>query len=393
MGLSVFSIPSYRRDFCHGFFALPRSRRSRPSDPFSPLNDSCATPPRRGRLFLTGSAICGRIFPPGSGSFLCRAADAIHIILGESNVQLAIITAQQVLILFLLILAGFACGKTGALQPEGKKVLSDLLLYLVVPAMIVDSYLVEFDPATFRNLLSAFGLSALLLFLGLAVTYLVTWRLGGPDRAILRFACGFSNAGYMGMPLIRALFGSEGLLYASAFLTVFNILIWTVGYVMVSGQVQPKAILRSIVTCPAVLAVAAGLGLYLARVPVPQLLSQPIGLMGDMNTPISMVITGLTIAGSDLNRLMKNRRLLLVLAVRMVLVPLVGFGLFALLGLHGMVANVVLILEACPSAAITTVFAVRFGHNEDLAAGSVVFTTLLSILTLPLYALLLAAML
>lgn len=132
------------------------------------------------------------------------------------------------------------CCKAGVFKPKEKSVLANLLLYLVVPAMVLDSYMVEYDPATFHNLMLAFGLGALVLLVGLGVAFLASFKVQKDARAILWFACAFSNAGYMGFPLIKALFGSEGLLYASGFVTIFNILIWTIGYVVVSGQVDPK---------------------------------------------------------------------------------------------------------------------------------------------------------
>lgn len=301
--------------------------------------------------------------------------------------DLAIIAAKQVLQLLLMILAGAVCCKAGVFKPQDKSILSNILLYLVVPAMVIDSYLVDFDPETFRNLLSAFGLSILALAIGLAVAVLATCRVAKENRAILRFACGFSNAAYMGFPLIKALFGSEGLLYASAFVTVFNIALWTIGYGIVSGSASAKEIVRSIVTCPCILAVALGLVLYLGRVPVPEVIAGPIGTIGSMNTPLSMIITGATIASSDLKRLLKNKNLFLTLGLRLLAVPAVELAVFALLGVSGMVPMVVLILEACPCVTITTVFAIRFHHDEELAAGAVVFSTLCSIVTLPLYAL------
>lgn len=181
--------------------------------------------------------------------------------------ELAVITAKQVAELLLMILAGAVCCKAGVFKPKEKSVLANLLLYLVVPAMVLDSYMVEYDPTTFHNLMLAFSLGALVLLVGLAAAFAATIKVQKDVRAILWFACAFSNAGYMGFPLIKALFGSEGLLYASGFVTVFNILIWTIGYVVVSGQVNPKQTVRAVATCPCIIAVVVGLFLYLARIP------------------------------------------------------------------------------------------------------------------------------
>lgn len=300
--------------------------------------------------------------------------------------ELAAITAQQIVILFILILIGFAGVKAGVIKMEGKKAFSDLLIYIIVPAMIIDSYMSEFNPEILSNLIKAFGLSALLLLIGLAVTMLLTIKMKDKDSAITRFACIFSNAAYMGFPLIKALFGTEGLLYASAFVTMFNLLLWTVGYAIVSGQVKPKEVLRNIFATPALISVVIGLVLYLCRIPVPELIKQPISFVGSMNTPLSMIITGMIIAGSKVRSLFANKKLIFVIGVRMFVIPVICFGLFAFLGIGGMVAQVVLLLEACPTAAMTSVMAVQFNHDENLAAGAVVVTTFLSILVLPVCA-------
>jgi predicted permease len=253
--------------------------------------------------------------------------------------------------------------------------------------------LTEFDPKVLQNLLQSFALSTVLLLLGLVITFLLTLRIGKEKNTpILRFACIFSNAAYMGFPLIQALFGAEGLLYASAYVTLFNILLWTVGYAMVSGKVRPGEVLHSILTTPVLWSVLLGLTLYLCRVNVPELIRQPLQLVGNMNTPLSMIITGMLIAGSKPEKLLGNREIYRIILIRMLFIPLVSFLLFRLLSVQGMVAEVVLLLEACPCAAITSVFAVQFGYNEDLAAGSVVITTFISIVVLPLCAMALTMM-
>lgn len=303
--------------------------------------------------------------------------------------ELALITAQQVIILFLLIGCGFAAVKTGVLKQEGKQTLSNLLLYLVVPAMIVHSYMMEFSEEILHNLLAAFGMSVLAILIGTAITLLLTARRKDRRAPIFRFACVFSNAAYMGFPLISALFGAEGLLYASAYVTVFNILLWTMGYGMVSGSSNPKEVARSLLHTPVLYAMVVGLAVYLLQIPIPNLIAQPIDLLSGMNTPLSMLITGMLIAAGDLKSIVYDRHIWKLAALRMVLIPAVCVAVFALLGFHGMSAQVVLLLECCPAAAITSVFAVQFGHEERFAAGSVVLTTLLSIVTLPLCALIL----
>ena len=303
--------------------------------------------------------------------------------------ELALITAQQVIVLFLLIGCGFVAVKTGVLKQEGKQTLSNLLLYLVVPAMIVHSYMMEFSEEILHNLLAAFGMSILAILIGTAITLLLTARRKDRRMPIFRFACVFSNAAYMGFPLISALFGSEGLLYASAYVTVFNILLWTMGYGMVSGSSNPKEVARSLLHTPVLYAMVVGLAIYLLQIPVPSLIAQPIDLLSGMNTPLSMLITGMLIAAGDLKSIVCDQHIWKLAALRMVLIPAVCVAVFALLGFHGMSAQVVLLLECCPAAAITSVFAVQFGHEERFAAGSVVLTTLLSIVTLPLCALIL----
>ena len=303
--------------------------------------------------------------------------------------ELALITAQQVAVLFILIGLGALTTKLGLLRPEGKQTLSNLLVYLVVPAMIVNSYRMDFSMEILRNLAAAFVLSTFAILLGLVFTMLLTARNKDSRTPIFRFACVFSNAGYMGLPLISALFGSEGLLYASAYFTMFNLLLWTVGYSMVSGSSDPKKIARSLLHTPVIYAIIVGIAIYLLQIPLPPLITQPMEFLGNMNTPISMIITGMLIASGDLHRTLTDKHIWKLTAVRMLLIPVLSIAAFAALGLfrYGMTTQVVLLLECCPVAAITSVFAVQFNHDEQFAAGSVVLTTLLSIVFLPLCAL------
>lgn len=316
--------------------------------------------------------------------------------------NLSMITAQQVFVLFILIFAGYAGTKLGALKLDAKKAFSDLLIYIVTPAMIIDSYMSEFDSKVLSNLLWAFVLGMVLILTGLAITFLTTMKSKGRDTAIMRFACIFSNAAYMGFPLIRALFGEEGLLYASAYVTMFHVIVWTIGYSIVSGEINIKAVMKNILSTPVFISVIIGIIIYIFQIPVPSIIKQPISTLGGMNTALSMIITGMIIAASDMKKMFTNTKLFFAVFMRMLIIPVIcvgafivasRLGLWTMAGVSPMVLQVVLIQEACPCAAITSVFAVQFNHDEQLAAGAVVISTFLSIITLPVVAYLISSLL
>lgn len=124
--------------------------------------------------------------------------------------ELAVITAKQVAELLLMILAGAACCKAGVFKPKEKSVLANLLLYLVVPAMVLDSYMVEYDPATFHNLMLAFGLGALVLLVGLGVAFLASFKVQKDARAILWFAWCVLQRGVHGFPTYQGAVRQRG---------------------------------------------------------------------------------------------------------------------------------------------------------------------------------------
>jgi len=304
--------------------------------------------------------------------------------------DLALVTLQQVGVLFVLIVVGFICGKTRIITSEGKKILSHFLIQAIVPAMIINAYLnMEFNPEVLVNLLQAFGLSAGSILFAMLVSWLILRKMKTPNKKVLWFAWSYSNAAYMGFPLVKGLFGDEGMLYASVFATVFNIIIWSAGYAVMSGETDGKKLAKSVIKSPVTCSVIVGLLLYLCRIPVLEVIKQPIRMMGEATTPISMIIIGVMIAESKIKSIVANREIWMTVAVRLVLIPVITFGLYYLFGIGGMVGSVILIQAASPTAATTSVLATQFNHDEAIGAGTVVITTICSIVTLTVFAMLL----
>ena len=299
--------------------------------------------------------------------------------------ELAIITVKQVLELFVLIISGIFLYKKNIIREDGKKLLSDILIKFVVPCMIINSYMGKFNDEVLDNIGKSFIYSIILCVLGIVISLAVSFVVSDEHKGIFRFACSFSNAAYMGFPLIRALFGEEGILYASSYVTVFNILLWSVGYVFFADKMPIKKLLKNLITCPPIIAVGVGLIIYLFKIPVTNIIADPISSVGAMTTPISMIVTGVAMGEAGIVRLIKQKHLLYGLFIRLILIPMVSLLVFYIFNISGIVATVTLVLEACPCAAITTMFAIQYGHDQKYAAALVVISTICSIVTLPLY--------
>lgn len=302
--------------------------------------------------------------------------------------DLALITAKQVFELFLMVMAGVVLFKLKIVSGENKAVLTSLLIKLVIPCLIVNSFMGS-SGDTEIQLGTAFLFSIILCAIGVGISILTSFVVKNDFRAVYRFGCGFSNAAYMGFPLIRAMFGHTGIIYASAYVTVFNIMLWTIGYTFFAEASSPKDLAKSIVKCPPIVAVFIGIILYVLKINLPGVICEPIGQIGAMTTPLAMIVTGITIAQTSILSSLKSKEVWFGTFVRLVLIPLVCTVVFKLCNFTGQTSLICQILEACPVAAITPILAVTYNKDEKYASGLVVISTVLSIVTLPFYVLLL----
>ena len=305
----------------------------------------------------------------------------------EIEMELALIASQQVSIFFVLMLVGYVSIKWHLLKSEARHHLSNLLVSIISPCMLLNSYMSEFDAQIFHGIVLSFLHGFILILIGLVIALLAGRFFVADNRAIFEFALIFSNAGFMGFPLIQALFGNEGVMYASGYLTAYNILLWSFGTSHVSGQLNPKQVIKSIFLSPSIMAIIIGLFIYLLHIPVPMMIHKPISMIGDMNTPVSMMITGIILADANLGRIIRDKTIAAVIALRLLLIPGICLLIYGILHIQfGMASDVVLLLEACPCASISSVFAVQYHYNEERVAGAVILSTILSILTLPVAA-------
>ncbi|MBQ8647916.1 MAG: AEC family transporter, partial [Oscillospiraceae bacterium] len=194
-----------------------------------------------------------------------------------------------------------------------------------------------------------------------------------------------SNGGFLGNPIAEGVYGSLGLLYASLFLIPTRIVMWSVGTsYFVAGSADPKKVLKNIVTHPCLVAVYLGLFLMITGIPLPGVVESTVRSIGGCNTAMTMLIVGTVMAEVPLHTIF-TRTTMLYSGLRLVLIPLAALGMCALAGLSGPAAGVCVLLAGMPAAATTALFAARYDSDAPFAARCVVLSTLLSMLTVPVW--------
>lgn len=297
--------------------------------------------------------------------------------------QTALIIFNQVLIMFLLMAVGYLCSKKNLISEIGGKELSSLLITVITPVVIINSYLRPFD----KELLIKFGwgfvLSVGIHILGILVATLV-FR-DDPQRTYppLRMCSVFSNSGFMAIPLITAVFGTEGVFIGSAYITVMNAFSWTYGVYLMTGDKKMISLKKAILN-PATIGVLLGLVIFCLNISLPSTVETTIGYLANLNTPLAMVVMGSFVARADLPHALKNASTYKVAALRLVILPALIIGIFCLIPLDSAILMTILLSSSCPSAIAGMMFAAKFGGDFKTSSALIAITTLLSVLTMPI---------
>ena len=303
---------------------------------------------------------------------------------GTDMTDYLLVVAGQVLTLFLLMGVGFVLFRRGRLNGIGLSQMTHLLLYVVTPCIIINSLQADWDSALLHSL--ALGAALLVmsyLIYALLVLLLFRHREAG-ERAVLRFGSMYGNCGFMGLPLVAEVLGEGALIYAALCVVCFNVSSWVHGVALIGGR-QAASVKRALIN-PGVLSLACGLPLFLLRLRLPSVIGSAVSFLADLNTPLAMVVIGGQMAQADWASTFRQRRLYGAAAVKLLLLPALTALLLLPFHLDPTMYSTLVILAATPTAGLTAMFAQRFERCPGAAAQLVTLSTLLCILTLPLFA-------
>lgn len=299
--------------------------------------------------------------------------------------QAILTVVSKVGVMLILIALGCIITKKGMLTEKGAAEMTTLLLKIVTPCLIINSFLGSSYELEISELLLAVGLSALAIFVAMGVSYLF-FRKEPPERQkVLRFAAIYSNAGFMGLPLIQAIVGGKGVIYGSFFIVVFNVICWTHGYRMMSGG---KLNLKAALLNPGIIGLALGLPIYFFKLRLPGIITEPVGFLAGLNTPLSMLVIGSYVAKISLRDFISDKSAYKMAAIRLLLAPGIYFLLLLVIRPAPEMFVSSVIQAAAPVAANTMLFAVEYHRDSQLASKTVAVSTVLSIITIPLFTIL-----
>ena len=309
---------------------------------------------------------------------------------------------HAIAMLFLLLVIGYICGRTGVVDSVASKKLSRLVITVTNPALIIYS-LIKMEYSA-ENLGIGFGtlLFGLAFHIILAVfSYFCCLRLKPLDeRKITEFTIIFGNVGFIGFPILQSLLGDKGLFMGAFFVASFNIVLWTWGLsILARGRkdipLSPKKVLLNWGTVPCYI----GITLYLCKGFLPTVLpeavtsvfstyvSPPImqafSYVAPMCTPISMFIIGALLAGRTPRQLLTNGKIYYLCALKLIVFPLLICGAMKLLGMDTEWIWFGTIVAAMPSATVVTMLAELHDIAPEYSAQVVGTTSLLSVLSMP----------
>jgi malate permease and related proteins len=304
------------------------------------------------------------------------------------------IIISQIFMLAVIVVTGIIAGKASVLTIESKDMLSKVIFNISLPLMLFTNFLkLDVTPRLLSNSMIVLFVALFTVLFMLLAGWITTriFKISGGEGAVFRVHSMFGNTIFLGFPLITALYGVEGLLYASMFQLVSSILMWTVGVLVIThgdGTSWKKSIYK--VFNPNTVATIAGLIFFLFSLKLPELIVKPLSELGSANTWLSMLYIGAMLAFADVRGLLGKKSIYILSLNRLLIIPAILIALFAIFySVSGQTADKlvtsVIILEASmPCMASVVIMAKELGADDHLAVGNVFVSTIFSILSLPL---------
>ncbi len=286
--------------------------------------------------------------------------------------------------LFLLVAAGVVMRKKGILPEGAKTILTDLVIYLILPCNIINSFFIEFNLDILKGFAVILTIAGLIQIGCLMFAKIFYNREPESRRKVLQYGTVCSNAGFMGNPIAEGVYGAEGLMYASIFLIPQRIVMWSAGVSYFTESPDRKTVVKKVLTHPCIIAVYIGLVLMITQVPLPAFLQNTIRSVGGCTTTVSMILIGAILAEVEPGSIL-DWGIIRYAFIRLFLLPLLVYVCCRAFHVTPLLSGVSVLLTGMPAGSTTAILASKYEGDYIFATKCVVVTTLLSLVTIPLW--------
>lgn len=293
------------------------------------------------------------------------------------------VIVNGVISLFLIILVGVYADKKRIITKEINKGLTNILLKITLPCLVVSSFIFDLSDELKDNIIRCFIYSPLVLIISIVISYILLIPIKGEKKIIIQFANVFSNCGFIGFPIVFSIYGNEGVIYASIFNLFFTAFLWTYGVILFNGKMKREDI-KKVLLNPAIVAVFIGLIIMIFGFDIPSVLSSTLDLVGNMTSPLSMIIVGVILGNAKIISYLKDKTIYYSAFLKLIIMPCILILISRLLKDTSLVIKTLIIVTAMPAAAMTSILAESFDKESEYSAVIVFITTLFSVITFPI---------
>lgn len=287
-------------------------------------------------------------------------------------------------VMFFLMLAGVVLRYKKIVTAEGKRCLTDLILYLILPCNIIKAFSTNLGDHMISRFSILLAVAAASQLLALAASTWLYRRMGSRETPVFQYATVCSNSGFIGNPLAEGVFGITGLMYASIFLLPQRIVMWTAGISFFNRDGDRKEAYKKVIRHPCMVATYLGFAIMLFHIPLPSVIDGAILSVSACCTPMTMMYMGMILAEADIRKLIDKRQIYYCM-IRLVALPLVLYIGCRLVRMDPLITGVCVLLTGMPAGSTTSLLASKYGADEDTATKCVVLSTALSIITIPIW--------
>ena len=291
----------------------------------------------------------------------------------------------RMIVLFIYILVGFITAKVKIVDDDTVKKVNKVLLYIGQPAMIISSVLDSELNMVMSDVIELFCLAMIMQVILIGISYAATplYVRNKSDRGLFKFMTSYGNVGFMGMPVLSALFGNGAVFMASICLVPFFIFVYSIGVVQLKGRSKGEKMSFRFLLNPAFVSTAIAIVFFAANIKLPAVVMEASSGLAGILIPLSMVTIGANLGMSPLSDLVADWRMYALSFVKLILSPLVMFFLCRLFVSNEVFLGVLVVSAAMPVAVLASMLSTEYGTDVRAASRGVFITTLLSLFTIP----------